>query len=230
MADAKQRGKALPEGMWNSGALTVNKDNIDEIIARQKDAAARAGLLQGRGRQAARRPATSTSADAHGQAACSRPRASRKTYGGVVALAGADFTVRAGIGARAAGRERRRQVDAGEDHRRRAAPRRRDGARSTARRSASPPPPRPSATASRSSRRSSTCSRTSTCSPNLFPMRELTPRAVRRPRRDGRSARGRCSPSSASTCRCARRSASSALAERQLRRDRQGAADRRRAC
>ena len=62
MADAKQSGKALPEGMWNSGALTVNKDNIDEIIARQKDAASARRLLQGRGRQAARRPRTSTSA------------------------------------------------------------------------------------------------------------------------------------------------------------------------
>ena len=39
LADAKQDGKALPEGGWNSGALTVNTDNIDEIIARQKDAA-----------------------------------------------------------------------------------------------------------------------------------------------------------------------------------------------
>ena len=41
MADAKQNGKDLPEGVWNSGALTVNKDNIDEIITRQKDAASR---------------------------------------------------------------------------------------------------------------------------------------------------------------------------------------------
>ena len=41
MADAKQDGKDLPEGVWNSGALTVNKDNIDEIITRQKDAQSR---------------------------------------------------------------------------------------------------------------------------------------------------------------------------------------------
>jgi ribose transport system substrate-binding protein len=46
MADAKQSGKALPEGMWNSGALTVNKDNIDEIIARQKDPASRAAYFK----------------------------------------------------------------------------------------------------------------------------------------------------------------------------------------
>src|SRR4051794_17934342 len=46
MADAKQSGKALPEGMWNSGALTVNKDNIDEIIARQKDADSRAAYFK----------------------------------------------------------------------------------------------------------------------------------------------------------------------------------------
>ena len=56
MADAKQDGKDLPEGVWNSGALTVNKDNIDEIITRQKDAASRDGLLQGQGPQAARQP------------------------------------------------------------------------------------------------------------------------------------------------------------------------------
>src|SRR4051794_30658073 len=41
MADAKQKGKDLPEGVWNSGALTVDKDNIDEIITRQKDAQSR---------------------------------------------------------------------------------------------------------------------------------------------------------------------------------------------
>jgi ribose transport system substrate-binding protein len=46
MADAKQGGKPLPEGMWNSGALTVNADNIDEIIARQKDAASRAAYFK----------------------------------------------------------------------------------------------------------------------------------------------------------------------------------------
>ena len=46
MADAKQNGKPLPEGMWNSGALTVNADNIDEIIARQKDAASRAAYFK----------------------------------------------------------------------------------------------------------------------------------------------------------------------------------------
>ena len=42
MADAAQSGKPLQEGLWNSGALTVNKDNIDDIITRQKDAASRA--------------------------------------------------------------------------------------------------------------------------------------------------------------------------------------------
>src|SRR5262245_8234045 len=39
MADAAKSGKPLAEGWWNPGALTVNKDNIDEIMARQKDAA-----------------------------------------------------------------------------------------------------------------------------------------------------------------------------------------------
>ena len=41
LADAKLGGKDLPEGVWNSGALTVNKDNIDEILTRQKDAQSR---------------------------------------------------------------------------------------------------------------------------------------------------------------------------------------------
>ena len=46
MADAKQNGKDLPEGVWNSGALTVTKDNIDEIITRQKDAASRTAYFK----------------------------------------------------------------------------------------------------------------------------------------------------------------------------------------
>src|SRR4051794_6560590 len=46
MADAKQSGKPLQEGLWNSGALTVNKDNIDDIITRQKDAASRAAYFK----------------------------------------------------------------------------------------------------------------------------------------------------------------------------------------
>jgi ABC-type sugar transport system substrate-binding protein len=41
MASAAQDGKDLPEGVWNSGALTVTKDNVDEIITRQKDAQSR---------------------------------------------------------------------------------------------------------------------------------------------------------------------------------------------
>ena len=94
MADATQSGKALPEGMWNSGALTVNKDNIDEIIARQKDPASRAAVLQGRGRQAARRAGPVPLADA--DRLMLEARDLSKSYGGVVALSGADFTVRAG--------------------------------------------------------------------------------------------------------------------------------------
>jgi ribose transport system substrate-binding protein len=46
MADAAQSGKPLVEGLWNSGALTVNKDNIDEILERQKDAASRSAYFQ----------------------------------------------------------------------------------------------------------------------------------------------------------------------------------------
>jgi ABC-type sugar transport system substrate-binding protein len=46
MAAAKQDGKDLPEGVWNSGALTVTKKNIDEIIERQKDAASRVAYFK----------------------------------------------------------------------------------------------------------------------------------------------------------------------------------------
>jgi ribose transport system substrate-binding protein len=41
LADHAQKGTALPKGMWNSGELVVNKDNVQEIIARQKSEAAR---------------------------------------------------------------------------------------------------------------------------------------------------------------------------------------------
>jgi ribose transport system substrate-binding protein len=36
LADQKLNGKKLPEGIWNSGALTVDSKNIDEILTRQK--------------------------------------------------------------------------------------------------------------------------------------------------------------------------------------------------
>jgi ABC-type sugar transport system substrate-binding protein len=42
MAKSAQGDGDLPEGMWNSGALIVNSENIDEIIARQKGEASRA--------------------------------------------------------------------------------------------------------------------------------------------------------------------------------------------
>jgi ribose transport system substrate-binding protein len=41
MAKSARGDGKLPEGVWNSGALTVNAKNIDEILARQKDAASR---------------------------------------------------------------------------------------------------------------------------------------------------------------------------------------------
>ena len=41
MADAKLEDKPLPEGVWNSGALEVNADNIDEILTRQESAETR---------------------------------------------------------------------------------------------------------------------------------------------------------------------------------------------
>jgi len=46
MADAKLEGKELPEGMWNSGALEVNKDNIDDILARQENAQSRSDYFK----------------------------------------------------------------------------------------------------------------------------------------------------------------------------------------
>jgi ABC-type sugar transport system substrate-binding protein len=46
MAAAKQDGKKLPEGLWNTGALTVDSKNIAEIIKRQKDAASRAAFFK----------------------------------------------------------------------------------------------------------------------------------------------------------------------------------------
>jgi ABC-type sugar transport system substrate-binding protein len=46
MADAKLEGKELPEGMWNSGALEVNSDNIDEILARQENAQSRSDYFK----------------------------------------------------------------------------------------------------------------------------------------------------------------------------------------
>ena len=42
MAKSAQDDEDLPEGMWNSGALIVNSENIDEIITRQKGEASRA--------------------------------------------------------------------------------------------------------------------------------------------------------------------------------------------
>jgi ribose transport system substrate-binding protein len=46
MADAAQSGKPLAEGWWNPGALVVNQDNIDEILARQKDPASRTAYFK----------------------------------------------------------------------------------------------------------------------------------------------------------------------------------------
>jgi ribose transport system substrate-binding protein len=46
LAAQKQDGKDLPEGVWNTGELTVNAKNIDEIIARQKSAAAREAFFK----------------------------------------------------------------------------------------------------------------------------------------------------------------------------------------
>src|SRR5690349_10284130 len=41
LAQRAQAGRALPQGWWNPGTLVVNQSNIDEVIARQRDAASR---------------------------------------------------------------------------------------------------------------------------------------------------------------------------------------------
>ena len=47
LADAKPRGQGAPGGLSGTpGALTVNKDNIDDILTRQKDAASRAAYFK----------------------------------------------------------------------------------------------------------------------------------------------------------------------------------------
>jgi ribose transport system substrate-binding protein len=46
MAQAAQSGKALPEGLWNPGALIVNSKNIDKILARQQSPASRTAFFK----------------------------------------------------------------------------------------------------------------------------------------------------------------------------------------
>jgi ribose transport system substrate-binding protein len=46
LAANKQDGKDLPEGVWNTGELTVDSSNIDDIIARQKSPEARAAFFK----------------------------------------------------------------------------------------------------------------------------------------------------------------------------------------
>jgi ribose transport system substrate-binding protein len=46
LAAQKQDGKKLPEGVWNTGELTVNSKNIDDIIARQKSPSAREAFFK----------------------------------------------------------------------------------------------------------------------------------------------------------------------------------------
>ena len=41
-----QGGKPLPEGLWNPGALVVNKKNIDQILQRQQNAASRQAFFK----------------------------------------------------------------------------------------------------------------------------------------------------------------------------------------
>jgi ribose transport system substrate-binding protein len=46
LAAQKQDGKKLPEGVWNTGELTVDSKNIDEILKRQQSAAAREAFFK----------------------------------------------------------------------------------------------------------------------------------------------------------------------------------------
>ena len=46
MAQAAQSGKALPEGLWNPGALIVSKKNIDQILARQQSPESRTSFFK----------------------------------------------------------------------------------------------------------------------------------------------------------------------------------------
>lgn len=41
LIEHQRTGKKLPSGWWNPGTLVVTRDNVDRIIARQKDAASR---------------------------------------------------------------------------------------------------------------------------------------------------------------------------------------------
>ena len=208
MADSAQSDEDLPEGMWNSGALIVNSKNIDEIIARQKGEAERAEYFKDEVEKQLGEPRTSTSGrcpvtDARGTR---RPQDLRRRRG--AGRRGPHGPRR--LGARAAGRERRRQVDAGEGDRGRADARRGDD---HARRAGG---------ALRDHRRGGRASGVAVVSQelnvfpdldvlaNLYTMRELKrgPFVVA-PRR-WRRTRGRCCASSGSTSRCGRRSRTSA--------------------
>ncbi len=51
LAEHAKTGKALPTGWWNTGQLTVDTTNIDQIIARQKDEASRAAWFANAAKQ-----------------------------------------------------------------------------------------------------------------------------------------------------------------------------------
>jgi ribose transport system substrate-binding protein len=46
LAEKAQNGKALPKGFWNPGAITVDKNNVEEIAKRQKTNASRYAALK----------------------------------------------------------------------------------------------------------------------------------------------------------------------------------------
>ena len=202
LAAAKQDGKKLPEGVWNSGALIVNDKNIDEIIKRQKDAASRAAYFKDEVAKQLGNPDQYLSKPLVLEA-----RGVGKRYGGVVALAGADFTVRAGsvhalLGENGAGKSTLVKIiagalapDEGTLHL--------DGEEV-----------RFATTAEAVRRGVAVVSQELNVFPdldvlaNLFTLRETSARPVHLARARWRSRRGRCSTSSGSTCRCASRSRS----------------------
>ena len=77
MAQAAQSGKPLPAGLWNPGALVVDKSNIDEILQRQQSAATREAFFKPKVEAQLADHEQVPGADA-ARALCSRRRASAR--------------------------------------------------------------------------------------------------------------------------------------------------------